>query len=204
MAQPPRKLDHALAPRGARGADQVSALRAERFAAGPAQVRTHAVGQVVVLEVAGPLTDVIEELDRAIQLALADGPRGVVCDLSGVLEGAEPDTLEVLAAAGRHVRNWPGTPVAVASPDPQVRTALCAAPCGGHLIVTTSVLSAVSEVRRAPAPTVQWLRLAPHPTAPRASRNFVTRSLLDWGLGRVISPACLVRSYVASGGQSVP
>ena len=43
---------------------------------GPQQVRTHAVGQVVVLEVAGPLSDVIEELDRAIQLALADGPPG--------------------------------------------------------------------------------------------------------------------------------
>jgi len=181
MAQPTRKPDHTLAPRGVRGVDQVSALRAERFAKDPAQVRMHAVGQVVVLEVAGLLSDVIEELDRAMQLALADGPRGVVCDLSGVLEGAEPDTLEMLAAADRHVRNWLGIPVAVASPDPQVRTALCVAPCGGHLIVTTSVLSAVSEVRRATAPTVQWLRLASHPTAPRASRNFVTRSLLDWG-----------------------
>jgi len=198
MAQPPRKPDHTLAPRGVRGADQVSALRAGRSAKGPVQVRTHAVGQVVVLEVAGPLSDVIEELDRAIELALADGPRGVVCDLSGVPEGAEPGTLVMLAAAGRHVRNWPGIPVAVASPDPQVRTALRAAPCGGHLIVTTSVLSAVSEVRRAPAPTVQWLRLAPHPAAPRASRNFVTRSLLDWGLGRVISPACLVVSELVT------
>jgi len=30
------------------------------------------------------------------------------------------------------------------------------------------------------------------PEPARASRNFVTRTLLDWGLGRVISPACLV------------
>ena len=81
MAQPPRKPDHTPAPRGARGADQVSALRAERLAEDPQQVRTHPVGQVVVLEVAGPLSDVIQELDRAIKLALADGPRGVVCDL---------------------------------------------------------------------------------------------------------------------------
>jgi len=88
MTQPPRKPDHTLAPRAACGVDQVSALRAGRLAKGPAQVRTHAVGQVVVLEVAGPLSDVIEELDRAIQLALADGPRGVVCDLSDVPEGA--------------------------------------------------------------------------------------------------------------------
>jgi len=76
MAQPQRKPDHTLAPRGARGADQVSAHGAERLTEGPQQVRTHAVGQVVVLEVAGPLNDVIEEFDRAIQLALADGPPG--------------------------------------------------------------------------------------------------------------------------------
>ena len=74
MAQPQRKPDHTLATRGARGADQVSAEGAERLTEGPQQVRTHAVGQVMVLEVAGPLSDVIEESDRAIQLALADGP----------------------------------------------------------------------------------------------------------------------------------
>lgn len=92
------------------------------------------------------------------------------------------------------MRDWPGTPVAVASPDPQVRAALAADPMGGHLIVTTSVLSAVSAVRTIPAPTVPWLRLAPHPTAPHASRNFVTKTLLGWRLGRVIPPACLVVS----------
>jgi hypothetical protein len=165
---------------------------------GPPQVRTYAVGHVVVLEVAGRLSNVVEELDRAIQLALADGPRGVVCDLSGMLDGAEPGALEMLAAAGRHVRDWSGTPVAVANPDPQVRNALCAGPLGGHLIVTPTVLTAVYTVLTIPAPTVQWLRLAPHPTAPRASRNFVTRTLLDWGLGRVISSACLVVSELVT------
>jgi hypothetical protein len=45
-----------------------------------ARVRTRAIRQVVVVEVAGLLSDVGEELDRAIQLALAEGPRGVVCD----------------------------------------------------------------------------------------------------------------------------
>src|SRR5680860_1138903 len=49
-----------------------------------------------------------------------------------------------------------------------------------------------------PAPAVERLRLAPHPTAPRASRNFVTRTLLDWGLGRVISSASLVVSELVT------
>jgi hypothetical protein len=104
------------------------------------------VCQVVVLEVAGRLVDVAQELDLAIQLALAEGPRGVVCDLSAVLEGAEPGAVEVLATAGRHVRDWPGTSVAVVSPDPWVRHALAAHPLGRHLIVAASMLTALSEV----------------------------------------------------------
>src|SRR5664279_4766487 len=90
--------------------------------------------QVTVLEVAGQLSDAVEDLDRAIQLALAEGPRGVVCDLSGVLGGAESGAVEMLATAGRHVRNWPGIPVAVACPDPQVRERLNAHSLGHHLI----------------------------------------------------------------------
>jgi anti-sigma regulatory factor (Ser/Thr protein kinase) len=153
---------------------------------------------VVVLEVAGPLRDVVEDLDRAIQLALADGPRGVVCDLSLVFEGAEPGAVEVLATAGRHVRDWPTIPVAVACPDPQVRAALRAHPLGGHLIVTASTLPAVSAVLVTPHPAVEWLRLAPHPTAPRASRDFVERTLLDWGLGPLIPSASLVVSELVT------
>jgi hypothetical protein len=58
--------------------------RAERDATtyGPL-VESHAVGQVVVLNVAGPLSDVVEDLDHAIRLALAQGPRGVACDMAG-------------------------------------------------------------------------------------------------------------------------
>ena len=168
-------------------------------AAGPqGPVRTHTERGVVVLEIAGRLGDVIQDLDRAIQLALADGPRGVVCDLSAVLTGAEPGAVDVVATAGRHVRDWPGIPVGVACPDPRVREALAAHPLGGNLIVTTSVFSAVSMVLTTPALVVEWLRLAPHPTAPRASRNFVTRTLLDWGLGTLIPAASLVVSELVT------
>lgn len=161
-------------------------------------VRTHAIGQGVVLEVAGRLRDVVGELDRAIQLALADGPRGVVCDLSAMLEGANPGAVEVLATAGRHVRDWPGIPVAVACPDRRVREALGAHALGGQLIVTASMLPAVSAVLATPIPAVEWLRLAPHPTAARASRNFVTSTLLGWGCGPLIPSVCLVASELVT------
>jgi hypothetical protein len=162
------------------------------------RVRKHEIRQVVVLEVACRLGEVAEELDRAIQLALAEGPRGVVCDLSAISGGAESGAIEVLASAGRHVRDWAGTPVAVACPDPKVREALRAQPLGSHLIVTASLFSAVTAVLATPVLTVEWLRLAPHPTAPRASREFITRILLDWRLGRVSPFASLVISELVA------
>jgi hypothetical protein len=169
------------------------AQSAVRPAAEPrVRVRKCAIRQVVVIQVAGHLCDVVEDLDKVIQLILADEPRGVVCDLSGVLEGAEPAAVEMLATAGRHVRDWPGIPVAVACPDPQVRQALRAHPLGDHLIVTESLFSARNAVLAAPTLTVARLCLAQHPTAPRASRDFVTRTLLGWRLSRVIPFASLV------------
>lgn len=118
-----------------------------------ARVFRHVIREVVVLEVTGRLRDAVEELDWAIQLALADAPRGVVCDLSEVLERAEPGPMAMLATAGRHVRDWSGIPVAVACSDPLVREALAARPMGEYLIVTPSLFSAVCEVlERRPTP----------------------------------------------------
>src|SRR5664279_5389075 len=125
---PTRPQAHVLAELPARSAGRpVTGL--------PVSIKLSVVCQVMVLEVAGRLVDVAQDLDWAIQLALAEGPRGVVCDLSAVLEGAEPGAVEVLATAGRHVRDWPGTAVAVVCPDRRVRQALAAHPLGRHLIV---------------------------------------------------------------------
>ncbi|MEP7192656.1 MAG: ATP-binding protein [Actinomycetota bacterium] len=167
-----------------------------------ASVSKRAIRQVTVLGVAGPLRDVVEDLDRAIQVALADEEaRGVVCDLAALLEGAEPVepvVVEVLASAGRHVRDWPGIPVGVSCPDSRVGDALRAHPLGGHLIVADSLFSAVSAVLATPALSTETLRLAPHPTAPRAARDFVTRTLLGWQLDGFAPSASLVASELVT------
>jgi hypothetical protein len=75
---------------------------------------------------------------------------------------------------------------------------LRAHPLGRYLIVTESLFSAIAEVLATPSLTVARLRLAPHPTAPRASRNFVTRALLDWQLNRVVPFASLVVSELVA------
>jgi hypothetical protein len=153
---------------------------------------------VVVLEATGRLSEVTDQLDRAVQLALAEDPRGVVCDLSGMFEGAGPGAVAALAMAGRHVRDWSGVPVAVACPDAQVRSALNAHHLGGHLIVTASRFSAVSAVQATPALAVDRLRFAPHPSATRMARGFVTRTLLGWGLDPLIVAADLVVSELVA------
>src|SRR5450631_38744 len=119
-------------------------------------VSTRAISHVIVLGVAGRSSDVVEDLDRAMQLALADDEaRGVVCDLSALLEGVEPAAVEVVATAGRYVRDWPGIPVAVACRDPHLREALHVHPLGVHLIVTESLFSAISAVLATPTLSVE-------------------------------------------------
>ena len=188
---PTRSAAHVLTEPAARSAGRWPAVPAAR-------VTRRAQGRVVVLEVAGRLGEAVQDVDKAIQLALADRPWGVVCDLSAVPEGAGPGAVRVLATAGRHVRDWPAIPMAVACPDPQVRGGLSAHPQGGHLIVAESIVPAVSAVLATPVTDVDCLRLTPHPTAPRASRDFVARALLRWGLGPLVPAASLVASELVT------
>jgi hypothetical protein len=178
--------DHDILPAASALADDAASELLARSAVRPGpgpqvKVRGYAIRQLVVVEVARRLSDVVaENLDHAIQLALAERSRGVLCDLSAVLKGAELVVVEVLATAGRHVRDWPGIPVAVACPDPQVRQALRAHLLGRRLIVTASLLSARTAVLATRTLTVERLRLAAHPRH-RVRRG--TSSLIPCGTG---------------------
>lgn len=210
MARPPKKTPDPTSgfvdPGGAgflRGDDRWEAAGGPG-PVGPAElISSHVVRGVVVLGVSGRLGDVAQNLVRAVELALADDPRGVVCDLSEMSDDSPAEDVQAaalarVATAGRHARDWPAIPVAVVCPDPQARATLNAQPMGGHLIVAPSLLSALTQVLATPSPTVDWLLLAPHPTAPRAARDFVTRALLDRGLGRAIPSASLVISELVT------
>jgi signal transduction histidine kinase len=155
-------------------------------------VRTHTVGRIVVLDVAGRLNEIVEDLDLATRFALAREPRGVACDLSGVSEVDATGALRMLASAGRHPGHWPGVPVAMAGLDPQAGELLGRKPLGWHLIVSASLRDALFSILQIASPAVESLQLAPHPTAPRAGRDFVSRTLLDWRLSQHIAPAALV------------
>ena len=161
-------------------------------------VGARSVGEVVVLDAAGRLSEVVEDLDRAVRFALAEEPRGVVCDLTRVVDASASGALRGLALNGRHPRDWPGVPLAVAGLGHRGGQALRLKPMGGHLMVTPSLRQALSMVLQASLPGVASMRLAPHPTAPRASRDFVSRTLLDWKLSKHIAATNLVVSELVT------
>jgi anti-sigma regulatory factor (Ser/Thr protein kinase) len=151
----------------------------------------------------GPSGDVVEELDHAIRLALAQGPRGVACDMTRVVEASAPGALRRLASAGRHPRDWPGVPVAVTCLGQRDGQTLRTNLLGGHLMVTASLPPALSAILQAARPAGVTRRLAPHPTAPhptapRAVRDLVSRALVDWRLSQQVPDVCLVVSELVS------
>ena len=138
------------------------------------------------------------EVDRAVRFALAEEPRAVLCDLSGVVDGVQPYAVEALASIGRHVRDWPGVPVGIACPDGAVRDALHRQPLSAHLTITGLPGPALRAVGRCPPPARAVLRLPRHPGAPSAARAFITRTCLDWQLpGSIPAGGLIARVFLA-------
>src|SRR4051794_26261955 len=128
-----------------------------------------AVDDVVVLQPRGRLDDVVEPCSVAVRNALAEETRAVVCDLSAVDEHDSAGSVRAVALTGAYPRDWPAVPVCVASDDPQLRDRLRWKPLGRHLLIADSLRHALRALARLDPATVRTVRLAPHPTAPRAA-----------------------------------
>jgi hypothetical protein len=157
-------------------------------------------GEVAVVTGVGLLEDVVDDLRRALLLALAEEPRAVVCDLTGVLDGRDADARLLLATMGQQVRDWPAVPLAVPCPDPALRRRLRQQPMSEYVLLRATRGQALAAVERIAAPTTVRLQLAPHATASRMARDFVSRTFLDWGLAQGIASACLVVSELVTNG----
>jgi hypothetical protein len=156
--------------------------------------------EVAVVAGVGPLEDVVDDLRRAVLLSLAEEPRAVACDLTGVLDGRDADAQLLLATMGEQVRDWPAVPLAVSCPDPALRRRLRQQPMSELVLLRSTRSQALAAVGRiAPPPTVR-LQLAPHATASRVARDFVSRTCLDWGIAQGIASACLVVSEMVTNG----
>jgi anti-sigma regulatory factor (Ser/Thr protein kinase) len=164
----------------------------------PSRVVADAVGEVIVLRVAGPLAEAADELDLAVAHGLAEEPRAVVCDLSAATDGAPPARLQLLTSSSWAAWQWPGVPVAVCSPDAAIRAGLRRDATNGHVMVRSSLPRAISGVHRRPEPRLARLGIEPRMTAGRTARDFVSRACLDWGLRHGVASACLVISELVT------
>lgn len=162
------------------------------------RITAYPVRGVWLITVDGPYADVGDELDHALQLALAESPRGVVCTLLHPLAGAPEDAVDLLASAGRHVRAWPATPVVIACKDPDARALLVRRPDGRLLGHASSMLQGWAQIMAAAAPLRAQLHLHPDALSPRAARSFLTRTCLDWAMAQHLSAGPLVISELVT------
>lgn len=155
-----------------------------RAALGPhGQISAYHHRDVWLIEVDGDYSDIAQDVDHSIQLALAESPRGVVVSVLHTPDEAEDGSLlDSLASAGRHVRRWPGAPIVIVCRDGPTLAALNDRPEGRYLGHSSSLLRAWSQIlTRDPSPTAH-VRLRPDPLAARAARRFLSETCLDWDM----------------------
>lgn len=157
-----------------------------RAALGPhGQISAYHHRGVWLIEVDGDYSDIAQDVDHSIQLALAESPRGVVVSmLHPPGEAEEESLLDSLASAGRHVRRWPGAPIVIVCRDSHTLAGLNNRPEGRYLGHSSSLLRAWSQIlTHDPAPTAH-LRLRPDPLAARTARRFLSNTCLDWDMSQ--------------------
>ncbi|SER98624.1 Histidine kinase-like ATPase domain-containing protein [Pedococcus cremeus] len=153
---------------------------------------------VWLIEVDPPYDDTADEVDHAVQLALAECPRGVVVSLTGPLDGTSEHALEVLASTGRHVAPWPAIPVVLAVRDPCARGLFAGRAGAEHLVHASSMLHGWTQVMTRRAPTTAQVRLGSGAVASRNARRFLIRCCLDWGLNQQLASGPLVVSELVT------
>ena len=158
---------------------------------------THQHGSISVLEVCRGDARTVDAVLLGAMMSLAEPSSPVVVDLSHLAALPPPAAKSGLSELGALAWHWPASPMVLVCSN-EVRTAVQQLPWGEHLVVTTSLLEALAILTRRPHQVTVELRLAPHPTSPRAARDFVSRTLLDWRLARSIPSACLVASELAT------
>lgn len=153
---------------------------------------------VWLIEVDPPYDDMADEVDHAVQLALAECPRGVVVSLTGPLDGTREQALDVLASTGRHVAPWPATPVVLATRDPFAAGVFAGRAGAQHLTHASSMLHGWTQVMTRRATVTAQVRLGSGAVASRNARRFLIRCCLDWGLNQQLASGPLVVSELVT------
>ncbi len=141
----------------------------------------------------------VPEFAHELTCALAEQPRILVCDMTGMPISAVA-AVELFTPVVRYLADWPGTGVVVLStPDAQLWDGLQSQPLPETLILTDSRAAGVGQLHALlPRLLHVGVHLDARLTAPRTARLFTVRSLLGWHLAPLVSPACLVASELVT------
>ncbi len=161
-------------------------------------VSVEGVGTVLVLGVRGRLAEVAEPAYLSVLLGLAEEPAAVVCDVSGVTGPIDHESVALLASLGAEVEQWPGVPIAVVCPDPQLHEALAAHPDSMHLVVEPEREPVLARLLARRPTSMVRMSLEPDPRSAGAAREVVAQACDRWGMSAVSESATLVVSELVT------
>jgi anti-anti-sigma regulatory factor len=141
-------------------------------------------------------SDVVPIRERLLK-CLAEQPGALLLDLAE-LTVADPLALSVFTAVSRQAARWPGTPVLLCAPRPDIRTLLRGAayhrlPLFGSTAAARRHIG--QENRTLPSISDDLLPIS---GAARQARNVATDACLRWDLPDLVAPACLITSELVS------
>ena len=161
------------------------------------EITAYRYQDVWLIEVNGELPVPGDAIDLAIQLALAESPRGVVCSVVDASELPSAD-LEQLGRTGRHVQSWPGAPVLLVCPDDARWAELGRQPEARFLQRSSSLLHAWSQLRALLPGRHVRMSLAPDARAARTARRFLSSTCEDWAAPHHLSSGPIVLSELVT------
>jgi anti-anti-sigma regulatory factor len=152
------------------------------------------VGTSLVVRLDGELCGLTVPRVRAILLkCLVDQPDSLVVDLAG-LTVRDPYTLSVFQVVARQAAMWPGTPIALSVPQPEIRQLLAGY---GRPIVFAGLDEALAVKPRQGLPSLSE-SLLPVRGAPARARSLADEACDRWELSRLSPAARLVTGELAT------
>lgn len=161
-------------------------------------LRVYPYGDVWIVEADTPLEELGDDVDHAVQTALAECPHGVVLVLPDGMDELTDRALAPLLPLGRHAEDWPETPVVVACRNAQVREALRERLGTSGLAFASSMLAATALVADGPHLLRAELALPRHPASVGAARRFLARTCEEWHVSACADAGVLVVSELAA------
>ncbi len=154
---------------------------------------------VSVATVRGELRlDTTRQLRDSLHKCLAQCPSALVVDLAEVTVDSDLP-LTVLRAVHSQARHWPGVPMLLCGPTPDMTERLARTGIGRHMTVHDSVAQALAAVdRTSPAPGAVRAGLPVTAEAGAEARSLVRQACQVWRLEDLTEPAEVIVSELAS------